>query len=388
MRAPFRLCSLLLATVALSSCGLFGGDEEANPPAELVKFKATLKVRKAWSAGVGKKTEYLRLALVPASDGGRVFAAGHDGRVSAFEAERGKRLWTRKTKLALSAGPAVSGDLVVAGTSNGEVIALDADDGGERWQVSVSSEVLAAPAIARARDLVMVRTVDGKLIALDALTGNEIWFVQQSVPRLSVRGTGSPVIAGDTVICGFDNGKVAAYALADGSVLWEALINPPTGRTEVERLDDLNATLRIAGQTAYVTGYQGTVAAIELESGQVVWAREVSSYDSPAVDLTRLYVADAVGELHGLARSTGQEQWRDGSLLNRGLTGPAAFGSSVVVGDFEGYLHWFDAATGDLRARTRAGSHGIVSAPVVVNDLLLVLNDGGKLYAFRESASK
>jgi len=388
MRVLLRLCALLLATFAISSCGIFGGEEESNPPAELVKFKTTLKVRKAWSAGVGEKTEYLRLALVPASDGGRVFAAGHDGRVSAFEAERGKRLWTRKTKLALSAGPAVSGDLVVAGTSDGEVIALNAEDGGERWKVSVSSEVLAAPAVARARDLVLVRTVDGKLIALDALTGNEIWFVQQSVPRLSVRGTGSPIVSGESVICGFDNGKVAAYSLADGSLLWEALINPPSGRTEVERLADLNASVRLAGENVYVTGYQGTVAAIDLKSGQVVWAREVSSYDAPAVDLTQLYVADASGELHGLARATGQEVWRDGSLLNRGLTGPAAFGDAVVVGDFEGYLHWFDAATGELRARSRAGSHGIVSAPLVVNDLLLVLNDGGKLYAFRESGSK
>jgi outer membrane protein assembly factor BamB len=281
----------------------------------------------------------------------------------------------------------VSGDLVVAGTSDGEVIALNADNGSERWKVSVSSEVLAAPAVAQARDLVLVRTVDGKLIALDALTGNEIWFAQQSVPRLSVRGTGAPIIAGDAVVCGFDNGKVAAYSLADGSLLWEALINPPSGRTEVERLADLNAAVRVAGENVYVTGYQGTVAAIDLESGQVAWAQEISSYDAPAVDLTQLYVASASGDLHGLGRATGQELWRDGSLLNRGLTGPAAFGDSVVVGDFEGYLHWFDAATGALRARTRAGSNGIVAAPVVVNDLLLVLNDGGKLYAFRESGS-
>ncbi len=388
MRVLLRPCCLVVAIVVLSSCGIFGDEEESNPPAELVKFKSTLKVKKAWSTGVGDKTEYLRLALVPASDGARVFAAGHDGRVMAFEAERGKRLWTKKTKLELSAGPAVSGQLVVVGTNDGEVIALNADDGGKLWQVSVSSEVLAAPAVARARDLVLVRTVDGKLIALDALTGNEIWFAQQSVPRLSVRGTGAPIIAGDTVVCGFDNGKVAAYALADGSLIWEALINPPSGRTEVERLADLNAAVRVTGENIYVTGYQGTVAAMDLETGQVVWAQEISSYDAPAVDLTQLYVANSRGELHALARATGQELWRDGTLLNRGLTGPAAFGDAVVVGDFEGYLHWFDAATGELRARSRAGSNGIVATPVVVNDLLLVLNDGGKLYAFRESGSK
>jgi outer membrane protein assembly factor BamB len=385
MRTVFRSSGLLLLAVTLGGCGLFGGEEESNPPAELVKFKSTLKVRKAWSAGVGKDSEYLRLALVPASDGTRVFAAGKDGRVSAFELDRGKRVWTSKTKLGLSAGPAIGGGVVVAGTSNGEVIALDAADGSELWRVSVSSEVLAPPAVAQARNLVMVRTVDGKLIALNAADGSEQWFVQQSVPRLSVRGTGAPRIAGDAVICGFDNGKVAAYALADGSVLWEALINPPSGRTEVERLADLNSAVGIAGSNVYVTGYQGTVAAVDLESGQVVWARDISSYASPSADLTQLYVSDASGEVHALARTSGQELWRDSSLLNRGLTGPAAIGNTVVVGDFEGYLHWLDAATGEMRARTRAGSNRIVASPVVVNDTVLVMNDGGKLYAFRES---
>lgn len=385
MRALLRTSCLLLMALGLGACGMFGGEEESNPPAELVKFKSTLKVRKAWTAGVGKKTESLRLALVPASDGTRVFAAGNDGKISAFELERGKRVWTTKTKLGLSAGPAVGGDFIVAGTSNGEVIALSAADGSELWRVDVSSEVLAAPVVAQARNLILVRTVDGKLIALDAANGAESWFVQQSVPRLSVRGTGSPSIAGDAVICGFDNGKVAAYTLEDGSLLWEALINPPSGRTEVERLADLNSAAAIAGTNVYVTGYQGTVAAIDLESGQVDWARDISSYARPAADLTQLYVADASGELHALARASGQELWRDSALLNRGLTGPAAVGNTVVVGDFEGYLHWFDAATGEMRARTRAGGSRIVSAPVVVNDVVLVLNDDGKLTAFRES---
>jgi outer membrane protein assembly factor BamB len=380
-----RCLILLLASVALGGCGLFGGDKEANPPAELVSFKPTAKVRQAWSAGVGNKTKFLRLALSPASDGSRVFAAGHDGRVSAFQLERGKRLWTVKTKLPLSAGPAVSGDLLVAGTNDGDVVALDANDGKELWRVSVSSEVLAAPAVAPARGLVLVRTVDGKLVALDADNGQEVWFAQQSMPRLSVRGTSSPVVAGDAVVCGFDNGKIAAYELTDGLLLWEALINPPTGRTEVERLDDLNATPRVASNEVFITGYQGTVAAISLATGQVIWAQEISSYESPAADLTQLYIADSRGELHALTRSAGREVWRVSTLLNRGLTGPAAYQNLVVVGDFEGYLHWFNATTGELQARVRAGSEQITSAPLVVNDLLLVMNAGGKLYAFRES---
>jgi outer membrane protein assembly factor BamB len=387
MSLSCRLLCLLFLAVGLNACSLFDSEEESAPPADLVSFKASMKVRKAWSAGIGDSTEYLRLALVPASDGSRVFAAAHDGRVSAFEIDNGKRLWSVKTKLPISAGPAVRGDLLVMGTSNGEVLALSTEDGSERWQVSISSEVLAPPAVATALGLVMVRSVDGKLIALDAEDGQEAWFVQQSMPRLSVRGTGAPVIAGTTVLGSFDNGKVAAYALSDGSTLWEELINPASGRTVVERLADLNATLQVAGEDLYITGYQATVSAMTLETGQVLWARDISSGTPPATDLTTLYVTDASGELHAVARSSGREIWRDASLLNRDLTGPATYRNSVVVGDFEGYLHWFDTISGTLKARVRAGSARITSAPIVVNDTLLVMTDGGKLYAFRESGT-
>lgn len=384
--ARIAALAVLLATVApLGGCSLFGGDDEADPPAELVSFKPSIKVKRAWSAGIGDSTKYLRLELTPATDGSRVFAAAYDGRIAAFEVEKGRRLWRVKTKLPLSAGPAVDGDLLVAGSSNGEVIALDANTGRERWRVSVSSEVLAPPA--PGRGLVLVRTVDGKLIALHAEDGREVWFVQQTMPRLSVRGTGAPVIVNDVVLGSFDNGKVAAYAIDDGSLLWETLLNPASGRTEVERLSDLNSTLRVAGDEVYVTGYQGTAAALALDSGNVLWAREISSGASPATDLTSVYISDSRGEIHALARSSGRQIWRDASLLNRDLTGPATYRNSVVVGDFEGYLHWFDAITGQLRARVRAGSDRVTSAPVVVNDLLFVMTDGGKLYAFRETGS-
>ena len=206
-----RFFGLVLAALLMSGCGLFGGDEVEDPPAELVKFKKTLRISKVWSSGVGDGAEHLRLALNPASDGSGLFVGDHDGRVSAFDAIKGNRLWQTKTKLPLSAGPSVSGSIIVLGSSNGDVIALDTSDGHELWRTSVSSEVLAPPALTAS--LALVRTVDGKLVALNLDDGSELWFVQQSVPRLSVRGTGSPVVNKRMVICGFDNGKLAAYDL-------------------------------------------------------------------------------------------------------------------------------------------------------------------------------
>ncbi len=373
---------LLLASLSLQSCGMFSGDEEVDPPAELLKFEPSLRIQKLWSAGIGADSEGLRLALSPAADGSRVYAAAHDGRVAAFEAESGKRLWASKTKLPLAAGPAVDGERVVVGSSDGDVIALDADDGAELWRVQVSSEVLAAPALTPS--LVLVRTVDGKLLALGVEDGRQVWFAQQSVPRLSVRGTGAPVAVGNLVIAGFDNGKLAAYELSDGSPVWEVLINPPSGRTEVDRLADLNATVSVVGDDVYAAAYQGRVSALARESGEGLWVKEISSHSGVGTDFINVYVTDDKSEIHALARRSGREMWQAANLRNRDATGPAVVGNSVVVGDFEGYVHWFSASTGKLQARVRAGGAHITSAPMVFSGIVYVLTDAGKLYAFRE----
>ena len=387
---PVRLRSVIVAllVVALSlptaGCSVFGGDDDVEPPAKLAHFKPTIDVKKVWHASLGDESESLRLALLPASDGARIFAAAHDGKVSAFEAVKGNRLWRRKTRLPLSGGPATDGDVVVLGSSNGDVIALNAADGEQRWRTSVSSEVLAAPAIAGG--LALVRTVDGKLTALDLVDGHQSWFVQQQMPRLSVRGTGSPVVIKDLVVCGFDNGKLASYALADGSPGWDVLLDPPAGRNEVDRLADINATVRTIGEDLYVVGYRGQLTSVAAESGQTLWAEDAQSYEGLAVDLQNVYVSGASSQLMALSREAGSELWKHELLKMRDISGPAAYQNSVVVGDYKGYVHFFDTATGTPQARVRAGRDRVTSPPLVVNDMLYVQTDGGDLTAFRQLA--
>jgi len=368
--------------IGAGGCSWFGGEEEENPPAQLVDFKPSLQVRKVWSAHIGDGNEVLRLGLSPASDGSRVFAADNDGRVSGFDAERGRLAWRTKTKLPLTGGPAVGAGHVVVGSSDGIVIALRAEDGVEEWRTNVGSEVLAAPAVGR---YVFVRTVDGKLIALNRDDGVQAWFAQQTMPRLSVRGTGSPVVDGDVVICGFDNGRVAAYDANDGSVIWDVLVAPPAGRTEVERMSDINATVRVVGGEVYAVGYRGSLVALARESGQILWSLEISSYSGLGADLSNLYVSGAQGELIAIERSSAREIWRHDLLAYRDLTAPTPYGSSVVVGDLEGFVHFFDVTTGMLQARVRMDSARVTSAPLVVNDLLFMMSDGGEIAAYRSS---
>ncbi|MCK6370031.1 MAG: outer membrane protein assembly factor BamB [Gammaproteobacteria bacterium] len=371
----------VLVIGAVPGCSWFGADEiDESTPAELVDFEPSQRVRKVWKSGIGDGNETLRLGLAPASDGTRIFAADHDGRVAAFDAARGKRIWRVKTRLPLAGGPGYGNGQVVVGSSDGAVVSLLAENGSEQWRADVGSEVLAAPAVGRH---VYVRTVDGKLVALNLSDGTQVWFVQQTMPRLSVRGTGSPVVDRNLVICGFDNGRVAAFDADDGSVVWDVLVTPPAGRTEVERMSDMNANVLVLGEEVFAVGYQGRLAALARESGQILWSLEFSSYSGLGADLANLYVSGEDGTLLAVERSTARERWRHDLLRNRDLTAPAAYGSSVVVGDFEGYLHFFEATTGTLQARVRVDSSRITAPPLVVNDLVYVMSDGGKLAAYR-----
>jgi outer membrane protein assembly factor BamB len=379
-----RHCGKVLLPALLSLALVACSSNEIDPedlPADLVKFKSSIKIRKVWRKGVGDDTENLRLALRPVTDGSTIYGASHDGKILAVEAEKGRRVWKTDTDLPISGGPGTDGKLVVAGSSDGDLVALDAVTGAELWRISVTSEVLAAPVVVA--DRVLVRTVNGKLAAFSHADGEQLWSIQESMPRLSVRGTSAPVVARNLVISGFDNGRVSAFDLNDGGVVWSAMLQLPSGRTEIERLADINSTVAVAGSDVYAVGYQGQLAGIALESGQVLWSRDMSSYSGLAVDVSAIFVTNQYSELVALSRGSGRELWRKKTLRNRDVSAPAVIGGSVVVGDYEGYLHWFDIETGDLQARVRAGSDRITSQPLVVNDILYVMSDNGSMYAYK-----
>lgn len=375
--------SRLLLLAALAMFAACSKEKDVDPPAELVDFRQTLDVRRAWSASVGGQKEVMRLGLGVAVDGGRVYAAGFGGEVIALELASGRSVWRTKTRAPLSGGTGAGNGLVVVGSSDGDVIALDASSGAERWRVRVAGEVLAAPAIAPAA--VIVRTVDGKLRALSPADGSQLWMNEQAVPRLSLRGTSAPVVAGDAVVCGFDNGKVVAFALASGDVLWETAIAPARGRTELERLNDIDATVRIDRDDVFVVGFQGRAARLSLESGQLWWSRELSSFRGLTVDADKAYVSTSDGDVVALQRRTGVELWRQDAFKRRGLSAPAVLDGVVAVADFEGYVHWLDAASGALRARTRTGGR-VSMAPAAADGTVILMDDGGRITAFRASA--
>jgi outer membrane protein assembly factor BamB len=373
---PLALAALLIA----AGCSK---DKDVEPPASLVDFPAKLPVKKLWSDGVGggKKQTVLRLGLGPALDNGVVFAANHKGEVVALALESGRQVWLKKLKVPISGGPAAGFGVVVVGTSKGGVIAMDGASGRELWRTRVNSEILSAPAISE--NVVVLRSVDGRLHGLDAHSGKQVWSVEQPVPRLSLRGTATPIIAKEAAISGFDNGKVMAVSLNTGDTLWDATLAAPHGRTELDRLVDIDSAVRVVGENVFAAGFQGRTAMLALDSGQLWWSHDMSSYRGLAVDEDTLYVTQSDGSVVAMRQRDGAEMWRNDKLRRRGLSTPVVIGSAIAIADFQGYIHWLDKGTGELIARVRTAKQRISNPMVGANETVVVLTDGGTLAAFR-----
>ena len=380
MNKACRIIGLVIATMLLASCSIFQDKDEELEPKKLVKFDQSIKIKQIWSAKLGGDSDFLRVALRPAGDGSRIYAASRDGNVTAFDPETGKQLWRTELKIELTAGPGVGESRIVLAAKDGFGIVLDAATGEEQWRTSIAAESLAIPLI---KDGVVVfQTIDNRLDARSLFDGRERWSILQSTPALTVRGSSSPVSVGTTVIAGFDSGRIVAANVDSGTIVWEAFLSPPKGRSDLDRLSDIDGELAVVGQDLYATGYQARLAALASESGQMLWSREVSSYVGVSADWNSVYSTRDDGEVIALARSSGNEIWRNDSLLRREPTLPVPFNLTVVVGDLDGYLHFFSSIDGEPLARLRFGNNAITSKPLVIADRLYIQSDSGQIGAF------
>ena len=385
-----RWVTIAVGAATLAGCsligGLFSGKENVEPPAPLTSFKAKIQVRQVWSRSVGSGAGEKALQLRPAVSADVVYAAGPKGDIAAYSLANGKQLWHVRAKARFSSGPGYGEGLVVLGTTQAEILAFNASNGKLVWKKPATSEVLAVPVINKGQ--VIVRTIDGRVAGYNAKTGKRNWFYARQEPLLSLRGTSSPVIAGDAVLNGFDNGMMIALKAADGKILWQKRITLPTGRSELQRLVDIDADPVVMGDTVYVGTYQGKVAAVLIETGELLWTRKMSTYAGLAVGKTQIFVTDENSEVWALDRKSGASLWKQKKLRARTVSAPVILKDYLVVGDFEGYLHWMSLKDGNFIARIRADSKGIAVKPVVYGKYLVVLGKGGELGVFTVAGTK
>jgi len=392
-----RLFVVMMVSLLVAGCG---SSANLKPPRELAPFEQTVRVETLWSSQVGSGIgdQYLHLPVRHHEKTG--YAVDYQGYIKAFDLDSGRLRWERETDLELATGAVYHNGRLYLGTRQGEVVALSAADGKQIWRSEVSSEVIARPAVANGT--VVVRTNDGKLFALEASSGLRRWVYDRSVPPLTLRGNSAPVIASDLVIAGSDNGRLTALQLTNGTVFWETAISHPSGKTELERMIDIDADPVVVGDVVYAVTYQGRLAAVQIGSGRILWARDMSSYTGMAVDDYRIYLSDSEGQVLALNRRNGATLWRQDKLLRRSTTRPQLDGPYLVVADYDGYLHWLSRESGKLAGRARLNAayylftdeydgyehvfrkeNNVLARPLVAGERVIAVDRTGYLAAFR-----
>jgi outer membrane protein assembly factor BamB len=393
-----RKCAtrILLAAaclVAISGCstikGWFGGDddEKATDPAPLVEFAPSVTVNRLWSADAGRGEGRLGFRQGPAIADGRVYAAAV-GSVHAYDLLTGAEQWSYepaevedKPRIRLSGGHGAGDGLVVVGGLDGEVIALDAATGAEKWTAKVGNEVIAAPVVGGG--MVFVRSNDGRVTAFDAASGERRWFWSRVMPALTVRGNDGVVLGPGYVFVGNDDGTVAAISMQDGTLIWEQAVAQPEGRSELDRMADIDGTPVLDGAVLYATSFRGQTMAIDAPTGRPLWAHDSGGGGRLGNAADRVVATDRNGTVWAIGKTDGGALWQQPALARRNLGGAAVQGDYAVVGDLDGYLHWLRLSDGQFAAREKTGGEPLRAAPVVADGVLVVQNVDGQLTAFR-----
>jgi outer membrane protein assembly factor BamB len=407
-RNVFRSALLLAWVVLLSGCAAFSwipgigddeDDEEKTEPAELIAFDAEVNVERQWKTKVGKGlgNKYIRLQPLVVAD--RVVAADAYGVVAAFDRFSGEELWRQqvgeverrasgldrfmdRSDAGFVGGGVGGGDgLVLLGTTRGNVIALALSDGTEQWRTYVGSEIGAQPVAAQGR--VFAQTIDGELIALDAKTGEKLWSYSSQVPLLTLRGTSTPVTARDVVFTGFASGKVVALRANNGEPIWEQRVMLPEGRSELERIVDVDAAPLVTANAVFAQAYQGRMMRIMARDGRPRWEADVSSFLNLAEGYGQVYAVEEKDTVTALDQESGEVVWQHDLLARRALTAPLAYSNYLVVGDAQGYVHVMAQRDGRMMGRKKVNGKGIRTPFVLADGTFYVLDNAGGLHAYK-----
>lgn len=361
---------------ALGGCSIFSKDPPKNPPAALVEFKQTMAVRQVWRESIGKSDDY---TFSPVINGDSVIAASEDGTIIRIDAAKGKVQWRISAGSNLTAGVGADGNTLAVVGDKGMVMAFDGE-GKLRWKTQASSEILSAPAVGNG--MVIVRGVDNRIIGFDAATGEKRWNLLRTVPSLTLRSAPGIIINGAVAYVAMPGGRMIALQSATGAVRWESSVGEPRGSTELERVADMSGMPVLIGSEICAVSYQGRVGCFETRNGNPRWTKAFSSTAGIAVDERFVVAADDKGSVQALSRDTGSSVWTNKTLAYRGLTTPVSFGRAVVVGDYQGYLHFLSREDGAMLARRETDGSPVTGSPLLFDSNVIFQTHHGEIIAY------
>ncbi|OAL79552.1 outer membrane protein assembly factor BamB [Acinetobacter sp. SFA] len=366
-------CALTVLTLALAGCAGKTNkvpEVKPNPLPKLTQAKTLVPVFST-SVAATEAADPLRLRLD--ADNGVVFAIDPKGEVSAFKGKQ--RLWQKKvSKDGLSSGVEAAEGIVVVGNQKGQLFALDQQTGEQKWTAQLTGALLA-PSLIHAGRVISV-TNDGTVYAHEIATGAQVWTYNLPNVQFSLRGMAAPVaLDARNVLIGSSNAYIYVLDALSGIPKLQRRVAVSDGRSDIQRLVDIDGEPVVAGQFVVTTSYQGQVTVLDLASQQVVWSEDASSIQRPEVVGNGVFVAQTDGKIKAFEITSGQLLWENDRLLNRKLSNPVMLGTDLVVGDLDGVLHLIDPRTGQITGRAKTSGE-VRNLRVIDNQLYVSTRKG------------
>ena len=371
-KIPFALAIL---TTALVGCSSNKVKEVKIKPNPLPKVAHATSLVQVFSKDVSSTSEEDPLRLRLDTENGVVFALDPKGEVAAYKGKQ--RLWeTKVTKAGLSSGIEAADGLVVVGSPKGKIYALDQSTGAKKWTAQLSGALISSALIQSGR--VIVVSNDATVYALDEETGQQAWTYKLPNASFSLRGQASPVsLDPRTILVTTSTGYLYAIDSVAGVPRLQRRVAVTEGRSDIQRLIDVDSEPVVSGQYVVTTSFQGQVTVLDLASQRVLWSENSSSINRPEVFDGKVFVSQTDGQLIAHDLITGEQIWKNEQLLNRNLSNAVVLGQNLVVGDLDGYLHLIDPNTGKILGRSKTS--GEVRTLRIIDNQLYVATRKGDL---------
>ena len=383
----FRTAILMTVLTGLTACS---SSTVVRVPAPLEPMDSSFKIVHNWHVQLHTMPVFDGEGLNIAQNEDAVFTADHQGKVAAFIKQNQSRwtdqvIWQSQLAEKIISGPVLEKQSLIVGTSKGRVVALNVANGAILWQTQLSSEVVSKAAIADNK--LFTRTVDGQLYALNLTTGQVIWVNERQMPNLSLRGSSGVLYQNGVLFVGWESGKVEAIKAESGISLWESNIAVPRGRTDLERMVDIQSSLVIKNDRLIALGYQGKLAAMNLDNGYLFYAEDLSGFRDFVVDDKAIYAIDEDDLIHAYDLSNGTKLWSQKGLKYRSLGDLKTHQNYLLAIDGLGYLHWIDKVHGTFEARVKHsndyGDENTVLQAMVNGDDIYLLDQQGTINSYR-----
>tara|TARA_Y100001970_G_scaffold215422_1_gene263554 strand:+ start:2037 stop:3194 length:1158 start_codon:yes stop_codon:yes gene_type:complete len=376
-----RPLPLLFFMILLNGCSSFGwlkfwdSEDEEEGPAELFSINQSVKISTDWSESFGTENNFGR--LIPSVYEGKVYFISSEGYLACLDVESGNIEWSKSTNETVSGGVDVNFKTISYGTLDGDLVVLDYTDGKELWRSKASSEILTPPTTDG--NMLIAQTGDGRIAGYDFKSGERQWFHQTTVPRLTLRGTSRPYINQGFIFTGFANGKIAMIYPDSGAIRFEIPVTINEGKSELERIVDIDGQSLIINDLLIAASYQGNITAINLREGRPAWQEDISSTKDLTSNGNRVIAVDEKDIVKAFGVATGAILWEQNDLKLRQLTSPVSIRSFIAIGDLEGYVHVLDAKNGEFLGRKKISRQPILELSSERN-FLLAADESGKIF--------